>query len=113
MTSRDATRSNGSRFRQQPEREVHHLRENDTAPEWGGHFTCVACWQHGISDLNRHRMQHCEDWNAFNRINCSFQRQHREGRSPLDANGAPPATAFVLSGEHYRMVKGRYGLLPH
>ena len=113
MTSRDATRSNGGRYRSQQDRENHHIREHDSAPEWGNRFTCVACWQHNIPDLNRHRNQHCEDWNALNRINCGFQRQWQEGRAPMDGTGAYPAYAPVLLGEHYRMVKGRYGILPH
>jgi len=49
----------------------------------------------------------CDDWNAFNRINCGFQRAYREGRDPTLAK------PFVLTGEHYRMVKGRYGIMPH
>ena len=113
MTSRDATRSNGTRCRQQADREVHHIREHDSAPEWGNRFTCVACWQHNIPDLTRHRNQHCDDWNALNRINCGFQRQWREGRAALESDGSCPARAHVLSGEHCRMVKGRCGILPH
>ena len=113
MTSREATRSHGSRCRQQNDREIHHVREHDTAPEWGNRFACVACWQHGLTDLTRHRNQHCPDWNAFNRINCGFHRQWQMGFAPIDANGNCPHSPFVLTGEHCRLVKGRFSLLPH
>ena len=113
MTSRDAMRCHGGRYRTQQDLQVHHIREHDMAPEWGNRFTCVACWLHNIPDLARHRSRDCEDWNALNRINCGFQRQWQEGRAPNDAHGAYPAFAPVLYGEHYRMVKGRYGILPH
>lgn len=113
MASREATRSNGSRYRMQHERTNYHIREHDSAPEWGNRFTCVACWEHGITDLARHRSNSCEDWNALNKINCGFQRQWQEGRAPLGAMGQYPAKAFCLTGEHYRLVKGRFGILPH
>ena len=112
MTSRDATRSNGARFRQLHDRELVHISEHDSAPEWGNWFTCVACWEHGITDLVRHRSQFCDDWNALNRLNCGFQRQHKEGRAPLEQDGSYPTKAYVLKGEHYRMVKARYGVQP-
>jgi hypothetical protein len=114
MATRDATRSNGGQYRNQNDCEPHHIREHDSAPEWGNCFTCVACWQHNIPDLTCHRNQHCEDWNALNRINCGFQRQYNEGRAPNDPyTGFYPDKPYVLTGEHYRMVKGRYGISPH
>ena len=113
MTTRDTQRSNGGRYRNQNDRELTHIREHDSAPEWGNRFTCVACWQHNITDIVRHRSQHCEDWNALNRINCGFHRQWTEGRASLDASGSYPTKPYILKGEHYRMVKGRYGVQPH
>lgn len=113
MTTRDSTRSNGSRYRAQNDREVVHVVAHDIAPEWGNLYTCVACWQHNLNDLTRHRQQFCEDWNPLNRLNLGFNRQFSQGLAPLDTNGNYPATAYVLKGEHYRMVKGRYGIMPH
>ena len=108
MSTLDATRSNGSRYRHQNDREVYFYPPHDCAPEWGGRFTCVACWQHGIGDLERHRKQHCPNWNALNRINNGFERQFNAGMAP--PNVVQP---FRLLGEHYRMVKGRHGIMPH
>ena len=114
MATRDATRSNGGRYRNQNDREPHHIREHDSAPEWGNRFTCVACWEHNIGDLDRHRKVSCEDWNALNRLNTGFQRQWQEGRAPNDPlTFMYPDKPYVLMGEHYRMVKGKHGIMPH
>ena len=108
MATASATKSNGSRFRSDNDRVPHHVPKNDVAPEWGNQCTCVACWTHGITDLERHRRQSCDDWNALNRINTGFVREFNAGM-------APPHTtqAYILSGEHHRMVKGRWGIQPH
>ena len=108
MATADATRANGARYRNQNDRVSNHVPRHDTAPEWGGRFTCVACWQHNIVDIERHRSQHCPDWNALNRINNGYVRQFNSGM-------APPGVLLplVLTGEHYRMVKGRFGIQAH
>lgn len=108
MSTQDATRANGTRFRSQNDRVQPHVVKNDSAPEWGGRFTCVACWRHDITDLERHRKRDCDDWNALNRINNGFVRQFNAGMAP------PHHTSpEILLGEHYRLVKGRFNLLPH
>ena len=76
-------------------------------------FTCVACWQHNITNIVHHRSQHCKDWNALNRINCGFHQQWTEGRASFDASGSYTTKPYILKGEHYRMVKGQYGVQPH
>ena len=108
MSTADATRANGTRFRAQNDREQPHIIKNDSAPEWGGRFTCVACWRHGITDIERHRKRDCDDWNAFNRINNGYLRQFNMGMAPAHTT-APQ----VLHGEHYRLVKGTFNLMPH
>ena len=72
MTTQDTQQSNGGRYQNQNDRELTHICKHDLAPEWGNQFTCVACWQHNITNIVCYRSQHCEDWNALNQTNCGF-----------------------------------------
>ena len=108
MSTAAATRSNGTRYRSDNDRVPDHVPRNDVAPEWGCQCTCVACWTHGLPDLERHRRQSCDDWNALNRLNNGFVREFNAGMAPPNT-----LTPHVLSGEHCRMVKGRFGIMPH